>query len=97
MELDALDRVRAVAHAHDLSVRGPCGHVELVGNADGSEGVVAAGLDLGRETLEDPESVVLEHARLAVQERLRARDLASERLDDRLVAEADSERRRRLA
>ena len=38
-----------------------------------------------------------DRARLAVDERLRPRHLATESLDDRLVAEADPERRRRRA
>ena len=38
-----------------------------------------------------------DRARLAVDERLRLRHLATESLDDRLVAEADPERRRRRA
>ena len=93
MELDALDRMRSVAHAHDLAVLRPRGHLQLRGNANGGERVVAAGLERGREPREDAAPVVLEHARLAVQQRLRLRHLAAEGLDDRLMAETDAQRR----
>ena len=32
MELDALDRMLAVADAHDLAVRGPRRHLECIGH-----------------------------------------------------------------
>src|SRR5581483_12412777 len=67
--------------------------LELVRNRRRRERVVAAGLEFLRQPGEDPASVVTDRARLAVQQVLRLADLAAERLDDRLVAEADAERR----
>ena len=93
MELDAFDRQLAVADAHHLAVGRPGGDLELVRDLDRGERVVAAGLEVLRHPGEDALAVVLDERRLAVQERLRGPDLAAERLDDRLVAEADAERR----
>ena len=47
-----------------------------------------------RQVGEDALAVALDRRGLAVQERFGLADLAAERLDDRLVAEADAERRR---
>src|SRR3954451_22205494 len=93
MELDALDRQLAVADAHDLAVVAARGDLELVGHRRRGERVVAADLESLRQSLEDAASVVLDDARLAVQQALRAADLAAERLDDSLMTEADAERR----
>src|SRR3954451_25156864 len=93
MELDALDRQLAVADAHDLAVVAARGDLELVGHRRRGERVVAADLESLRQSLKDAASVVLDHARLAVQQALRAADLAAERLDDRLMTQADAERR----
>ena len=71
--------------------------VELGGHLGRGERVVAADLDLGRKARVDAEAVVRDRARLAVQERLRLADRAAEGLDDRLVPEADAERRHRRA
>src|SRR5205085_261026 len=57
------------------------------------ERVVAAGVERGREAGEEAHAVVVHGARLAVDEPAREADLAAEGLDDRLVAEADAERR----
>jgi hypothetical protein len=59
--------------------------------------VVAAHLQLRRQPREDAAAVVRDDARLAVEQRLRLADVAAEGLDDRLVAEADAERRCGLA
>ena len=86
-----------MADAHHLAVRGPGRDDELVGHRRRGERVVAADLDLVRQPGEDARAVVGDDARLPVQQRPRLADLAAERLDDRLVAEADAERRRRRA
>ena len=70
---------------------------ERVGHARRGERVVAARDEPVGEPRVDPEAVVADRARLPVDERLRLRHLAAEALDDRLVAEADAERRRRRA
>ncbi len=57
--------------------------------------MIPAGLERAREALEETLAVVLDAARLAVDEPLRLADLAAEGLDDRLVAEADAEGRHR--
>src|SRR5690349_3412534 len=93
MELHALDRQVAVADAHDLAVLAARGHFELVGNRRRGQRVVTTDLESLRQPLEDAAAVVLDHARLAVEQALRAPDLAAERLDDRLMAKADAERR----
>ncbi len=92
MELDALDRELAVAHPHHLAVGRPGRDLELVGDLDRRERVVAAGLEVLGEAGEHAPAVVLDEGRLSVQERLCGPDLASEGLDDRLMAEADPER-----
>ena len=94
VELDAVDGKLAVPHGHDLSVRGRRGHVQLVRDRRRRQRVVAAGLELDREPAEEPEPVVADGRRLAVDELARQADLSAERLDDRLVPEADAERRR---
>ena len=93
MELHALDPVRAVPDRHHLAVLRAGGDRQLVRHAHGRERVVAPCLDLLGQAREDPLAVVSDAARLAVQERLRLADLASEGLDDRLMAEADPEGR----
>ena len=55
--------------------------------------MVTAGLELLGEPGEEPQAVVADRARLAVDEPPRRPDLATEGLHDRLVAEADAERR----
>ncbi len=95
VELHAVDRQCAVPHAHHLAVLGARRHLELVGDARRRERVVAPGAEALRQAGEDPAAVVLDLRRLSVQQPLGLRDLAAEGLDDRLVAEADAERRRR--
>ena len=57
------------------------------------ERVVAADLDLLGQSREHALPVVVDHARLPVEERSRRADRAAEGLDDGLVTEADAERR----
>ena len=95
MELHADDRQLAVAHGHHLAVVGVGGRLELVGQPRRRERVVAARVERLGQAGEEAGAVVAHRARLAVQQLARVADLAAERLDDRLVAEADAERRRR--
>src|SRR5205085_6583507 len=69
------------------------GDLELVRDRDRGERVIAARLEALGQALEEPAAVMLDLARLAVDEPLRLADLAAEGLDDHLVAEADAERR----
>ena len=57
--------------------------------------MVAAGVERLGEAGEEAGAVVTHRAGLAVQQLARVSDLTAERLDDRLVAEADPQRRRR--
>ncbi len=86
-----------VAHRHHLAVVCVCRRLEHVRQARRRERVVAAGVERLRQAGEQAGAVVLHRARLAVQELARVADFAAEDLDDRLVAEADAERRRRRA
>src|SRR3954469_25678500 len=91
MELDAFDRQLAVADAHHLAVVAPRRHLELVRDNRRRERVVTPDLEPLREAAEHAPPVVLDAARLPVEQALRAADLADERPDHRLVAEADAE------
>src|SRR5262245_12534468 len=93
MELDALDRQLAVAHAHDLALRARRRHLEHVRDAGRGARVVAAGLERRGQPRVQALSAVRHRARLAMHEPPRLADVAAEHLDDRLVAEADAERR----
>src|SRR5438270_8325765 len=93
MELDAVDRQLAVADGHHLAFVAGRGDLELVRDALRGERVVAARLEARRKAGEEALPVVVDGARLAVDEPSREPDLAAERFDDRLVAEADAERR----
>jgi len=95
MELDAVHPERAVAHGHHLAVAGRGRDLELLGDRGRRERVVAPGLEVIGQTGEETAPVVVDDACLAVQQLLRLPDLAAERLDDGLVAEADAERRGR--
>jgi hypothetical protein len=97
MELHALDGVLTVTDRHDLAVLRSRGDDERCGNPRRGERVVPAGLELRGQSPEDAAAVVLEDARLPVQERARLSHLSSVGLDDRLVPEADAERGRRRA
>src|SRR5215218_2615200 len=93
VELDAVDAELAVADGHHLALVARRRDVELLGDRRRGERVVAAGDEVVGEATEEPESVVVDHAGLPVDERLRRPDLAAEDFDDRLVAEADAQRR----
>ena len=95
MELDADRRQLAVPHGHHLAVVGERGRLEHVRQPRRGERVVAPGLERIRQPGEEAASVVPHGARLPVQELARVADLAAADLDERLVAEADAERRRR--
>ena len=83
----------AMPDGHDLAVAGGRRDLELLGNSCGRERVVAAGFELVREAGEQAAAVMPDGASLAVHELPRGLDLAAEGFDDRLVAEADAERR----
>src|SRR5205823_3481438 len=93
VELEPVHRQLAVAHGHHLALVTRRRDLESIGDAGRGERVVAAGVEGGRETGEEPAAVVVHRARLAVDEAPREADLAAEGLDDRLVAEADAEGR----
>jgi hypothetical protein len=86
VELDAVDRERAMAHGHDLAVGGGGRNLELARSTGDRERVVAAGGQLAREALEEPPPVVFDGPGLAVDELACRADLAAEGLGDRLVA-----------
>src|SRR4051812_8823077 len=91
MELEAVDRQLAVADGHHVALGAARRDLELLRDRGCSERVVAAGLEALGQALEEPAAVVLDLARLAVDEPLRLADLAAEGLDDHLVAETDTE------
>src|SRR3954447_9485631 len=93
MELDAFDRQLAVADAHHLAVVAPRSDLELVRDTRRGERVVAPDLQPLWEIAEHAAPVVLDAARLPVEQALSAADLAAERPDHRLVAEADAKGR----
>src|SRR5258708_30749665 len=93
MELHAFDRQRAMPDSHDFTIVRTRGDLELIRDGRRRERVVAPDLERLRQAGKDAAPVVLDEARLPVQQPLRRRDLATERLDDRLMPEADTERR----
>ena len=93
VELDALGRQLAVAGAHH-HVAEAGAQLELVGQLGvGDQRVVAAGDQRARQAGVDRPPVVLDLGVLAV-DRLALHGAAAERLDQRLVAEADPQHRR---
>ena len=95
VELDPGGGQGAVADGHhDLAVGG--GPLQVVGELRvGDQGVVAAGPQRVRQPGEDARAIVLDLGVLAV-DRLAANRAPAERLDHRLVAEADAEGRHAL-
>src|SRR3954451_19438207 len=92
VELDALGGQLAVAHRHQHAPA-PCGRLELAGQLGvDHQRVVAPDGQRVRQALEQPGAIVLDLGRLAVDGDV-AHDLAPERLSERLVAEADAQRR----
>ena len=93
MELDAVERQLPVTHRHHLAVG--CGRRDLehVGHRRRGERVVAAGQEVLGSPAKMPRPSWRDGRRLAVHELARLADFAAEDLDDRLVAEADAERR----
>ncbi len=91
--LDAFDRERLVAQAHDLPVVRHGADLEAVrerGLVDG-QGVVAHRLEVLGEALEEAAAVVVDAAGLAVHQALGGNDASAESLRDGLVPEADAE------
>src|SRR3954452_11620836 len=92
VELHAVGGELAVAHRHQ-DAAAPRGRLELPGQLGvDDERVVAADHQRAGQVLEEPGAVVLDRGRLAVHGDV-PHDLAAERLGERLVAEADPERR----
>src|SRR6059036_2024689 len=77
MELDALDRVEAVPHGHDLAVVGRRAHLELLRQrfSLNRERMVAPGGDGIRKPFEDRAAIVSDETRLAVEDSRRMADL----------------------
>src|SRR5215813_4629044 len=95
MKLDAFNRQRLVAQAHDLAVDGPRGDIETIRQRRSldRERVVARGLERRRQAAEYTGTGVRDRRRLAVHQCLRADDLAAESLSERLMTQADAENR----
>ena len=94
MELDAVDRQLAVAHGHHLAVRRrrrDLEHVRDRASPRASGSGRPRSPPAGRRRARARRGAT--GARLPVHELARLADLAAEGLDDRLVAEADAERR----
>ena len=84
-----------VTHGHHFAAVCRRRDLELGRDPCRGERVVAAGLQLQRQAFEQAAAVVLDRARLTVDELARLADLASVSLHDRLMPEADTKRRRR--
>ena len=83
MELDAVDRQLAMADGHHLALAARGRDLELARDRRRRERVVAPGLEALGQALEQPAAVVLDLARLAVDEPLRLADLANNFLGTR--------------
>ena len=93
MELDAVHRELAMADGHHLAVRRGRRDLQQLRDPCGRQRVVPAHLELVRQPGEEAAAVVVDGARLAVDEGAGGGDLAAESFDDRLVAEANAEGR----
>src|SRR5262245_17445857 len=95
MELNAVHRKAAMGEPHDQAVVGLGRHHEVGRQARplDHQRMVAGGLERRIDAAEDAFAPVLDLGELAVHLRRRAHHLATERLPDRLVAEADPEHR----
>src|SRR2546425_12875468 len=95
MELDALDRIAAVPHGHDLAVVGGRAQFEVLRQrcAVDRERMVAPGRNGIRKTLEDGAAIVSHETRLPVEDPRGMADLPAVRCPDPLMAEANAERR----
>src|SRR6185437_11749438 len=91
VELNAVDRELAMADRHHLAVRRSRRDLQRLRDLCGCQRVVPAHLEPVRQPGEEASAVVADGARLAVDEGAGGGDLAAERFDNRLVAEADSE------
>src|SRR5262249_59022752 len=81
-----------MADGHHLAVVARRRDLERRGDRRGRERVVAADLQLVRQSREEAAAVVVNDAGLPVHELAGWADLPAECLDDRLVSEADAER-----
>src|SRR6266704_6204333 len=99
MELDALYRIAAVPHGHDLAVVGRRAQFELIRQRSSinRERMIASGRDGIRKPLEDRPAIVSDKTRLSVEDPRRMADLPAVRSPDPLMAEANPERRGRRA
>src|SRR5207237_2772398 len=95
MELHPHDREVSVPNGHHLAVVAGRRDLENLRHARRRERVVAPGREVGRKAFEDSRSVMVDRARLSVNEPPRLADLSAEDLHDRLMAQADTQRRRR--
>src|SRR5262245_42501925 len=95
MKLDAVDRVIAVAHGHELSRRGARGDEEAIRERRfvHDERVIARSGERGGETAKKPGPVVHDRRRLAVDRAGAASDLRPVPFSDSLMSEADAEYR----
>src|SRR5207245_11632618 len=99
MELDALDRIEAVPHGHDLAVVGSRAQFELLRerSAVNRERMVAPGRHGIRKTFEDRAAIVSDETRRPVEDPHRMPDLPAVSSPDPLVAQANAYRRGRAA
>ena len=93
VELDALDRVAAVAQGHDQALGGLPGHLQHLGEAVAlhHQGVVAGGGERCRQPGQHPGPLVVDGRGLAVDQLGSAADPGPVDVADDLVAEADAE------
>src|SRR5712691_13519733 len=99
MELDALDRIEAVPHGHDLAVVGRRADFELLRQrfSPNRERMVPPGRDGIRKPFEDRAAIVSDETRLPVEDARRMADLPAVHSPNPLMAEANAERRGRRA
>src|SRR2546427_4813771 len=94
MELDALDRIAAMPHAHDLTLVGGRDHLEVRRDrcrVDGQRVIPARGHWI-RQTLEDCPAIVAHKARLPMEDSGRVAHLGAVGGPDPLVAQAYTHR-----
>src|SRR5947207_4665390 len=95
MKLHALDRKLAMAHAHDLAVFAGRGDLQAGRHrlALNNQRMIAGSGQRVGEAGEDAAVYVRDRRDIPIHDVLRANDAATERLSDRLVAQADAEYR----
>src|SRR2546430_8582471 len=94
MELDALDRIAAMAHAHDLTIVGGRAHLEVRrdGGRLNGQRMIPAGNHRVRQTLEDRATIVAHKARLPMEDSSGVAPPGAVGGPDPLVAEAYTQR-----